>query len=183
MAQQFIKIESSQPQPNFVTQCMDPDITGLYSFAIADVLGVVAATNYASLFNPVGSGKTLHIYALTYSVYITSAGATTKSSMIVSRANTIAAGTLQAASAINKFNTTFPNSVAEVRTANPTAVLDGAVIGFPPGTIPGAYFGDRITASSPGGSITLLPGEGIVWRDSAGNVNDNFNISFTWSET
>ena len=183
MAQQSITVDSSAATPNFVTQCLDPNATGLYSFTAFDLAGVVAANNYVSLFNPSGSTKTLHLYSLTYSAYIAAASSTTKNSMIVTRVTTASAGTLQAASAINKFRTGYANPVAEVRVGNPTVTLDGNIIAFAPGTTPGGYPGDRVLTSSPGGSVALAANEGIVWRTIAGDTDGNFNISFTWSET
>jgi hypothetical protein len=183
MAQQSISVDSSAASPAFVTQCLDPNATGLYSFTAFDIAGVVAATNHVSLFNPSGSGKTLNIYALTYSSYVSTGSAALRSSMAVIRANTIAAGTLQAASTINRFRTSYPNAIAEVRTNNPTATLDGSIIAFPQTNTVGTFFMDRVTGSSPGGSIALAPGEGIVWRSLVGDTDTNTNISFTWSET
>lgn len=156
-----------------------------YGTLIADTLGVVAANNFLSVFNPAGSGKTL--YVLTYRVYPWATAATSVTvSMGAWRTSAASGGTLLAASNINKFNTTQPNSVAEVRTGNPTCTLVGTVpiVAIPPAIASGAS-GAGVTASiePPSGTLfAIRPGEGVVCRTASGSVGQLWNISLSWYE-
>lgn len=171
-------------QPIQVTEVKSPTIGGVYSFLLNDATGVVAANNYVSLFNPVGSGKNIITFSTSVSSYITGGGSTSKNSMIVSRITTATVGTLQAASAINKFSTSFANPVAEVRTGNPTVTLGAQVLAFPPPvTNDTAIVSERVVGSGATGPIVLAPGEGVVFGTAAGDTDQNWNISFAWGES
>lgn len=168
--------------PVYVTQAGDPQVTGVYGFCLPDTPGVVAANTFVTLFNPVGSGKTVVVSSATVSAYVAGGGNTQKASLIGVRVTTATGGTLQAASTINKLRTSYANPVAEVRTANPTITAGANVVAFPPpiGTDT-ASNSERVVAST-GTSLVLVAGEGIAFRTAAGDTDENFDISFSWSE-
>lgn len=189
--EQVVRIDGFEPTPSgamaitgtvnsIATQ--DPSITGIYTFSLNDAPGVVAANNFVSLFNPIGSGKSVAVFSATVSSYVAGGGNTSKNSMIGSRITAASGGSLQAASAINKARTSFANPVAEVRTGNPTVTVGANIVAFPPpiGTDT-ASTSERIVAVT-GAAVILVPGEGIVFRTAAGDTDENFNIAFTWGE-
>lgn len=170
--------------PIQTTEVKSPGIGGVYSYLLNDATGVVAANNYVSLFNPVGSGKNLITFSTTVAAYITGGGSTSKNSMIVSRITAASGGSLVAASAVNKFFSSYANPIAEIRTGNPTVTLAAQVIAFPPpvGTDT-AILAERVAGSGTTGPILLAPGEGVVYRTAAGDTDQNWNISFAWGES
>lgn len=193
MAENVVKIDSSTPvnmtanttaaTPIFTTPGAPPG-QNFYFHALVDLPGVVAATNHLSFFNPVGSGKISIAYQATILPWAT--GATSAdASMTVTRTTAASAGTLVAASAVNRLVTTTPNPVTEVRTGNPTVTTSGtALIGFPPAlttAASGVSSGD-FTASPPGAGFVMLPGQGIVFSTALGDVDQRWDIQFIWAE-
>lgn len=174
---------NSITNPIFVSQTV-PAGVNFYTTNISDVPGVVAANNFLSILNPVGSGKTMIFYAFIIVPWAT--GATTATvSMNVFRSTAASAGTVVTAANIGKFLTTQPNSIADVRTGNPTVTTTGLSIGaFPPAvTAASSGSGPSTTINSPtGSSFTCMPGEGVVARTASGNVNQLWNIGFIWAE-
>lgn len=161
----------------------NPAIRGSYDFSIANVTGVVAANNYVSLFNPVGSGRVISFGG--GFVSSTSAGATSETApMRGLRITAASAGTLVPASDIAKFSSASPNATAEVRTGNPTVTLGAAIFNSPP-TISGSV-GSTVVhqiAVPPGaGPFTFAPGEGVVLRTEAGDADQRWNLSLVWVE-
>lgn len=170
-------------QPLSTTLVKDPSITGVYVFSADEVPGVVAANNYLTIANPVGSGKTVAFVGAFLSSS-TAGGTTVTAPMRGFRANTISGGTLQAVSTIAKFITANPNPVAEIRLGNPTATLDGALFNSPP-PLSATQGGTPVhTVPVPGGTgpFILAPGEGIVFRQSAGDTDIRWNLSVVWAE-
>ncbi len=169
-------------EPLDVTIVPDVSLIGLYTFSVHDLPGVLAPNTYVSIFNPLASGRNVQLTSTTVSAYVTAGGNTTKASLLLTRTTAASGGVLQAVSAINKGRTSFPNPVAEIRTGNPTVTLGAEIVAFPPpiGTDT-ATINDRIVAVN-GGAIVLVPGEGAVYRMTAGDTDENFNIAFTWSE-
>jgi hypothetical protein len=155
-----------------------------YLHGMADVPGVVAANNFLSLFNPVGSGKT----TIFYQVILTpgTSGATSvTSSMNIFRTTAASAGTLIAASAVNRFLTADPNPVVQVRVGNPTVTTAGTtLLGLPPATnAVGVGGGMSANVAVPSGAgFICQPGEGVVYTTASGNVNQLWNINVTWAE-
>ena len=169
--------------PLYTTPGM-PTGVNLYTTLIFDAPGVVAANNFLSVFNPVGSGKTFVFYQFVAFPYATGATSVTNS-MNIFRTTAASAGTLVAAASINKFSTSQPNSVAEVRTGNPTTTNGTIPIISVPPAITSAASGTSGTIDivPPTGAVfTCAPGEGIVARTAAGNVNQLWDMGFTWSE-
>ena len=156
-----------------------------YTTLIRNTLGVVAANNFLSVFNPVGSGKTIVIGQFVCYPYATAAAAPTDN-MEVWRTTAAFVGTLLAAASINKFDTAQPNSIAEVRTGNPTVTLLGTVpvLAIPP-AVTSAGGGVSATTSivPPSGTLfTVRAGEGVVARTPAGSVGQTWSLGFSWLE-
>ena len=155
-----------------------------YLHGMSDVPGVAAANNFLSLFNPVGSGKTVILYQLILTPWAT-AGTSVATSMNIFRTTAASGGTLIAPSAVNRFLTTDSNPVMQVRTTNPTVTATGTtLLGLPPAiTGAGAGVGAEASVSIPSGAgFVCLPGEGVVYSTAAGSVNQLWNINVTWAE-
>lgn len=185
MAENSIKVEGLVPSSSGTMPVNVVTIpANTYTYGIWEVPGVVAANNFYSLFNPVGSGKTITIQRLTITPYATAAQTVTNN-MQSFRTTAASAGTLVAASAINKLDTAFPNSIAEVRTGNPTCTTVGqAVIAAAPAITSAAAGASPIVTTPPGGDMFILhPGEGVVARTAAGTVAELWNVSMVWTES
>jgi hypothetical protein len=85
-----------------------------YIFSIANQAGVVAANNFLSLFNPVGSGKSIFLSGSFVSV-VAGAATTSTEPLRGFRITAASAGVLQAGSAVAKLKTSQANSIAEIR--------------------------------------------------------------------
>lgn len=183
MAENTVRIESSSTSPLIATTVANPAITGVYSYTTSNVVGVVAANTYLSLFNPIGSGKTITVGGTFISS--TSAGGTTVTDcMIGYRTTAASAGTLAGAATIAKFRTTYPNSISEVRTGNPTVTL-GAQIAASPPTISATNGSTAVHQAviPPGlGLFTLAPGEGIALNTAVGDTDQRWNLTIIWAE-
>jgi len=163
---------------------VDEPFTGVYSFTLVDAAGVAAANNFVCLFNLAGSNDTLIVisgWVNQYSVAI----AATKNSIRLTRVTTCTVGTLQAAAAVNKYSSAYPNATSEIRTANPTVTAAAEIIAWPPN--------ENITAAgttaagfndwTPVERFVLAPGEGVVFRQTiAGAVAQTYNIRIAWAE-
>jgi len=183
MAEQVVRIESSASNPVF-TQPPTAATGLLYTTLITEVAGVNAANNYLSIFNPVGSGKIFTFYQFTAFPYA-GAAATNSQSINVFRTTAASGGTLVAAANINKFDTTQANAIAEVRTGNPTTTNGTIpVLSIPPAiTSAGAGVGGSSVIVPPAGaSFICRPGEGVVVRSAAMDVDELLDLGFTWSE-
>ncbi len=154
-----------------------------YLHWLSDVPGVVASNNFISVFNPLGSGKTIIFYLATAASY-TVAAASTPNSMNIYRTTAASAGTLVAAASVGRFLTADPNPVAEVRFGNPTVTVSGtSVQAFPPPISTGAGIGSTSSAASPSGASAIaLPGQGIVFNTAAGDVDQVWNFGVVWAE-
>lgn len=163
----------------------NPSTTGAYIFSAAEQSGVVAANNFLTLFNPIGSGKTLTFSGASISSFIVGDTATSILSMRGYRITTATGGTLQAASATAKFSTTMADPAAEVRIGNPSVTLGACVFNSPPfvgaakGSVPTVH---QVTVPAIDGPFNLVPGEGIVLRTEAGDVDTRWNLSVAWGE-
>lgn len=161
------------------------NFTGAYLFSLDDQPGVVAANNFLSLFNPVGSGKFLYYLGAFISTYVTSGAVTVRESMQGHAITAASAGTLAGAASIFKFDSTYPNAGAEVRTGNPTVTVGPNVFNSPPpiNTTTTQYVHSvGIGLLEFGGPVKLRPGEGLVFTTDAGNVSQTWNISVAWAE-
>jgi len=164
----------------------DPSIYGVYGLSVAAQPGVVAANNFMSLFNPVGSGRFVVIGGFFFSAY--NIGATLEPSpMRGFRCNTATGGVDQAANIV-KYDNRYLPPASVVRTGNPTCALDAAVFNSPPpmhsqdnGAI-GTGFVHTVEPPPAAGGFFLLPGEGMVVRTAAGDVDQIWNITIVWGE-
>lgn len=160
-----------------------PESYRFYFHTIFDQPGVVAANNFMSIFNPVGSGKTVAFFSIninSYAVGATSVGA----SLLVDRITAASGGSLVAAADVNRLLTSWPNPVAEVRTGNPSATKTGLTLfSWVPPLAVGAGEGATTYSAPPAGqSFICLPGQGIVLSTSAGDIDQRWGINANWAE-
>lgn len=163
-----------------------PEGSLVYTTLIEDAAVVATANNYLSIFNPVGSGKNFTFAQFTAFPYATAATGPTIN-MEVWRTSAASGGTLLAAANINKFDTQQQNSLAEVRTANPTATLIGTlpILAVPPAiTSSGTGVSASVAIIPPNSTLFVChPGEGVVVRMPAGgDVDERWSLGFTWLE-
>lgn len=172
-------------QPVGTYAVSNPNITGTYVFSVANATGVAGANTFITLYNPVGSGKTLTFSAAFISSVAGGAASTTAPMRGYRFSGAPTGGTVQAASAIAKFNNTSANTVAEVRTANPTVTLGPALWNTPPPVTSGAGGGQFVhIVDTPAGAppFVVAPGEGVAINCSAGDVDQVWNLTIVWAE-
>jgi hypothetical protein len=174
---------SGQPNVNAIP-AKDPLVTGVYSFSAQDIAGLVAATNYVVLFNPVGSGKNVLPLSTTVSDYIVTGSVGAAHSLTLQRCTLVSGGTLQASSAINKLNSSYANPAAQVYTGNPTLTAGPSIVAIPPSvnTAGSAVILEHLSVPLGSGPFILAPGEGVAFSMAIGFANLNFNVAFTWGE-
>lgn len=154
----------------------------IYLAEIHDAPGVVAANNFLSVFNPAASGVTVVGLGAVVGAYA-NAATTSTNSMVVSRITAASAGTLIAAASIPRYDTTLSNPTTEVRTGNPTVTTSGLpLIGFTPPIAAGAGVSGIASPAITGASFVMHPGQGLLFATAAGDVNQRWNIQFTWAE-
>jgi hypothetical protein len=178
---QNVNVTGPNPLPVIVTT--GNTFTGFYSFSISDLPGVVAANNFVTLMNETGSGKTLQVYSATVGSYVAAAGGGgVRNSMIVQQIISSTGGTLQNQAAIARLDRTMPAPTGAVRTGNPSVLFAANITSFPPPVgIDTGSNNDRIVSTQNSG-VVLHPGEGIRFFTTAGSVNQNWNIAFSWAE-
>src|SRR5262249_30439980 len=104
------------------------------------------------------------------------------------RATAVSGGTLQTNStAVTKFQTAQPTSIAEVRTGNPTATIGSQLFNAPPAISQGANgtFTTQYVAAAPSvyPPFILAEGEGVALRQTAaGTTATSWNFSIVWAE-
>lgn len=173
---------STNPLPVILTA--NPQIDGVYSMSIANVPGTVASNNFMTLFNPVGSGKTVLISSAFIST-VAAAGTSATQPMRIHRINTAPTGGVLAVPAdIFKYDSNNPNPTSVVRTGNPTVALLAPGSNTPPPVTTGAGGGQFVHEINPpsGTIVVLAPGEGIAINNSAGDTAQRWNISLVWAE-
>lgn len=180
---QNVNITNPLSDPVHVTPVKDNAITGVYVFSADEVPGVAAANNYLSLFNPVGSGKSMYVGGAFISC-VTAGGSTVTAPMRGFRVTTATGGVLQATSAISKFITANPDSIAEVRTGNPTVTLGAGIFNSPPAISAGSGTTavHQVLIPPNSGPFLLAPGEGIVFRETTSDTDLRWNLSISWAE-
>ena len=164
---------------------INPVFKGGYVYSNAQVSGVVAANNYLSLANPVGSGRVITVAGVFISSVVVADIGVTVDPMRGWLATAISGGTLQLASTIGKVRSTMPTPVGEIRIGNPAATLGGSWFNSPPligASKASAPFVHQVPATIASGTITLLPGEGTVLRTESGDVDQRWNLSIAWNE-
>lgn len=172
-------------QPIATYSVANPAITGVYVFSIAGLSGVAAANTFVTVFNPVGSGKTVSFSAAFISTVSTAAAGTTAPMRGYRIAAAPTGGTVQGAATIAKFNSANPDTVVEVRTDNPTVVLGAPLWNTPPAVTSGVGGGQFVhDVDTPAGSppFVLAPGEGIAINCASGDTDQVWNITVVWAE-
>ena len=157
--------------------------TQLYLFSAQRQDSLVAGKNFISLFNPVGSGKSMVVGAFFVSTVAGVAGTTYP--MRGYRISTQpTGGTLQATSAICAFDTQRFSPAGEIRTNNPAVGTLGAAIFNSPSPIVKDTIGQIHQVDSPLGFnlFMLRAGEGVVMRQDVGAVGVLWNLSLIWRE-
>jgi len=131
----------------------------------------------------VASGKTLVFFGA-----FISCGAAASSTIVTPirgfRSTLVSGGTLQATSAIAKFNTSDSTPVGELRTGNPTATLGAAIFASPPANNTNQLVTPVHPVVFPGGTgvFTLAAGEGVTLNASASDVDLRWNLGMIWGE-
>lgn len=185
MAEKRVIIEGTYPAgsalPTYSTT--NPSLTGSYIFSIGNISGVVAANNYLTLVNPLASGKVVSVGAAFISS-TTISGSTVTNPMQAFRASSVSGGTLQATSAIAKLVSSYPDPVAEVRTGSPTATVDGQLFNSPPAisSTTASTNVHQVAVPPAAGPLLLVPGEGVVLRTEAGDIDQRWNLTIVWVE-
>jgi hypothetical protein len=162
---------------------LDRNVTGAYAFGLFDLPGVALANNFASLFNPVGSGRIVDLTDLIWGKYVATT-ATTAASM-VEYLITTATGGVDSSSLISPLSPSGITSVAVLRTSNPTVTLGNPLLSLAPPLSSGSFNNAQaapVKASSIASGLLLLPGNGVVFRTASGDVNQRWNITLAWAE-
>lgn len=178
-------VENSSVNPVHTLAVSNPAFTGVYLFSLADQVGAVAANNFLSLFNPVGSGKVTIAAGFFISSY--SVGQATATEPLRGHRITSASGGTLANNAtdVAKFNNSSADTTMELRSANPT--IGGLGPGFfnsppPIGTGAGTAFVHEVEAPPGAGPFLVKPGEGLVVRTASGDIDQHFNLTIAWAE-
>lgn len=160
-----------------------PENYQFYFHSLIDAPGVVAANTFMSIFNPGSSTKVISFFSVAPDSY-SSGASSTPTSLVVNRITAASGGTLITAADINKLITTEDNSIAEVRTGNPSTTVAGLPLYSWPPPLATGVGGTSSAYSSvpPGQGFFCLPGQGIAFSTSAGNTNQVWSIKVTWAE-
>ena len=183
MSEKVVSIEGVNPLAGSFTtiQVAPPGVSNTYGISIHDQPGVLTANVFLSVFNPVGSGKLL--YAIQSSVSRYSIGQNiSANSLVITRTSAASGGVLQPASDISRGDTTQPNSVAEVRTGNPTITILRELASYGP---PVGNTSPPTSDSIEGNAVIpfiLRPGEGLAYETAAGDISQRWNIAQFWVE-
>src|SRR3546814_12060536 len=95
----------------------------------------------------------------------------------------ISGGTLHAASEICKLDTQLPDSVAVIRSNNPSTTLGPAFFNSPVGTVKDTVRTVHDVDAPPGfNPFTIRPGESVLLREDVGAVGHLWNVSRLWRE-
>lgn len=167
-----------------------PSSQGEYLLDIGPINGSTGASyNYATLFNPVGSGKTAIIRRVSIRVDVVNTAVYIP--MQLRRLSTASAGTQITAANIPKKHTGTANSVVEVRRTNVTATYSGTADSRmlaiqTPGAVGSSIAGDtgyKEILFTNKEEIVLQPGEGVgFYQDAAGDADFRVKILFEWDE-
>jgi hypothetical protein len=166
----------------------------VYSFNLGTVGGQASAYVFFSLFNPVDSDTELVLRRVRVTPF--SAGtATANNTALLSRITDASGGTLTynpenpSATAINKLQTIYADSVSEIRTVNPTITAAAVICRFSPpiqGDTVSAYSANDQFIDFPEGSLgrfILAPGEGVAFRQAAaGDTDHRWPCMIEWAE-
>lgn len=156
--------------------------TGLYVFSLQRQDSLVAGKNFITLLNPAGSGKFLTLGAFFIS-YMATVAAPAYPMRGYRTANTPTGGTLNTVGQICKLDTQLPDSVAEIRSGDPSCTLGPAFFNSPVGTVKDTVSGVHDVDAPVGFNPFLVrPGEAVVLRQDIGAVGHLWNVSILWRE-
>jgi hypothetical protein len=181
MSQINVGIDNNTNVPILTASWLPPGAK-IYQYALVDEANTAAAKNFISHMNPAGSGKTMSPLGLvvdSHTIGATNIG----SSLSLQRISAASAGTLVAASTLTKFDPAQADSASEIRNTNPTVTRTGlALIGIGP-VIVTAGGGNVPSLVAPFGIPPIIPpGTGIVFGTATGDVDQLWNIQYTWME-
>lgn len=168
------------PQPCIVA----PPEVAAFDFSIAKEPGTVAAKNYISIMNPVGSTKLVSLTAIFLS-NVSVNPVTSTDPMRGHRITSHSGGVLHTDADVVKLDTASDDPLLEIRTGNPTVGGMGPGFFNSPSIISTGVGGSAVhTVEPPPGPVTfrLYPGEGVVVRTEAGDVDQLWNLTIVWGE-
>ena len=163
-----------------------PGSQGRYDLSIGPVVGsVTSGYNYASFFNPVGSGKTAIVSRI--AIRADTVAAATAVPLTLQRVTAASAGTQIVAADIPKRHTSTTNSVMEVRHTGVTATKLGTaaarLISVNTPSAVGQIKGHVSRDFGDDEKLVLQPGEGVVlYQEGVGDIDHRIKISFGWDE-
>jgi hypothetical protein len=136
-----------------------------------------------TLFNPLASGRVLS-FGGSFISSTAAGGSSVTDPMQGFRITDATGGTLQADSAVAKFNNANPDLVAEVRTGTVTATLGAQIFNSPPiiSATVGSTAVHQVAVPPAAGPFILMPGEGVALRAAAGDTDQRWNLSVVWVE-
>jgi hypothetical protein len=169
-----------------------PVAQGEYVASIGNVSGsTVSGYNYASFFNPIGSGKTSIIKRVGFSVDAVNTARYVP--ITLQRITAVSGGTLIATTNLTKKNNTSSISLMTVRSTGVTATLAGntdsrIMSAITPGTISSVTNDQRSGKMeyifSTDEQLVLAPGEGVTLRqEAAGDADFRVRLNIEWAET
>ncbi len=156
--------------------------TGLYILSLQRQDSLVAGKNFLTLENPAGSGKVLALGAAFVS-YMATVASPAYPMRGYRTTGSPTGGTLHVAADVCKLDSALPDSVAVLRSNNPTCTTAAAFFNSPVGTVKDTV-SDVHEVDAPTGfnPFLLRPGESIVIRQDAGAVGHLWNVSLLWRE-
>lgn len=183
-AEQTVRIENATTSGNpvFTTGTVNPAITGVYLHSIANVSGTVASQNFITLFNPVGSGKSLSLGTVAISSTNTTPSTETSPLRGWRTSSAPTGGTLIAASSMARFNTLQADPVGVIRVDNPAATLDAALFSSPPLVDHRSSIVHTVDIPPGAGPFLFRPGEGLVINKPVDVISTSWNITVVWAE-
>jgi hypothetical protein len=173
---------SLNPLPVILTS--NPQVDGTYIYSIANVPGTVAANTFMTLYNPLGSGKSVIVGGMFISTVAAAGTSATQPTRIHRIAAAPTGGVNVLVSDVFKFNSANPDPVVQLKTGNPTVTLQAPASNTPPPVTIGAGGGQFVHEVDPptGTTVLLAPGEGVAIHNSAGDTAQRWNISLAWAE-
>lgn len=173
---------SVNPLPVILTA--NPQVDGTYILSIADVPGTATPQTFITLFNPIGSGKTVVVGGMFISTVAAAGTSATQPTRIHRISAAPTGGSVVTAADIFKFNTANPDPISVLRIGNPTVTLGAPASNTPPPVTTGAGGGQFVHEVDPptGTTVLLAPGEGVAVHNSAGDTAQRWNISLAWAE-
>lgn len=156
--------------------------TGLYVFSLQRQDSLVAGKNFITMLNPAGSGKILTLggFFVSYMATVASPAYPMRGYRTTTEPS---GGTLHTVGQICKLDTQLPDSVAVIRSGNPTTTLGPAFFNSPVGTVKDTvsvvHDVDAPVGFNP---FVIRPGEAVVLREDVGAVGHLWNVSILWRE-